>query len=460
MPTKRLDPTVLRTVSERLHEKQTYSEISKELSVSKGIVCKIAKRVAPLYQQAIIDGEWVDDTMLAKWMYPSPEDNIDFHRIDYYSRAGLSLDFIHSNREWLAIQVSIGYAQLCARLKQWRVAIPDYSAALCQPGEICFIRDCGISLPLATVASKRDLHRYDVVVGMLPTSGFCVLELCKQESPLEIAETVQNMLSCFGASPKRLDITLTTCAEPDFKAFDLHYNTKTIVRTAPRKRVRPGEILLLEIIEWVTRQLKRQLLTNTYQVKNLLDKLAMGWNQQQMPEHGEYIANAFLELDRQFMHELSIEPFTFKIEKVATVGHDNHIKHNHHHYSVPYHFIGEKLQVVVTAKTVQISSDGVLVAEHRLSDEKGYSTTESHMYQGTGYDDRQYTPQRLINWAREFGPDVARWAKRRLDQALYPEYAFRSIMTYLSRGQDPNFKHLMNSQCKQANIHGRLNPQK
>lgn len=51
MPTKRLAPKTLRAICERLHDKQIYSAISRELSVSKGTVCKIAKKVAPLYKE-------------------------------------------------------------------------------------------------------------------------------------------------------------------------------------------------------------------------------------------------------------------------------------------------------------------------------------------------------------------------------------------------------------------------
>src|SRR5205085_10421501 len=87
----------------------------------------------------------------------------------------------------------------------------------------------------------------------------------------------------------------------------------------------------------------------------------------------------------------------------ATVAPDIHIRVGKALYSVPWRFIGQKVDARATATTVQIFTNGELLATHRAI-ARGKQTDNSH-YPPEKIAFRMRTPVWCRNRAEEIGPN-------------------------------------------------------
>lgn len=459
MPTKRLTPVQLRDVCEGLHQKYSQRTIGSKLSLSTGVVSKIAIKVYPHYKDALGNGEWIPDSQLMEWMYPVPASIDDtFRVVNYYKQAGLPLSFIHEHRDWLRIPITTGYSQLCDGYKKWREGAPKDSAVHGVPGELCIIRNCGFSLQLLSERKGSKSAKYDLVIALLPVSGFCAFGLFDKSSQYDFVGVVQKLFGTFGAVPRRLDVTVQGVAKPDLTKFDRHYGTQSVVRRGSLKRARVGESRLFIASDWLAGQLKERQLSTVEQAEKFAYRLTDIWNQQRMEGEYEYACNALLELDRQHMLELPSSGFIYTVEKTLRVSFDNHVKYGGVYYSVPYRLIEKTVMLVASCQCVKLYDGGELVAEHSPNSVFTYSTHREHMYSGPEFSDkRNFTPQRFRRWGRKFGHSVRRWVQLRLAERPFPEQSFRLIMRVLNEG-DSSRAASLNERCRRANNKGNRYP--
>ena len=83
----------------------------------------------------------------------------------------------------------------------------------------------------------------------------------------------------------------------------------------------------------------------------------------------------------------------------ARVNIDYHIEVDRHYYSVPYQLIHERLDVRLTATTLEVFFKGRRVASHRRSYITGRHTTLPEHMPKAHQKYLEWTPSRLIRWA-------------------------------------------------------------
>ena len=70
----------------------------------------------------------------------------------------------------------------------------------------------------------------------------------------------------------------------------------------------------------------------------------------------------FQELDRPALRPLPDRPYEFATWRLATVNIDYHVEVERHYYSVPYQLAGQRCEVRVTARVVEVHFRGRRVA--------------------------------------------------------------------------------------------------
>src|SRR6266511_3776702 len=112
----------------------------------------------------------------------------------------------------------------------------------------------------------------------------------------------------------------------------------------------------------------------------------------------------FERLDQSQLRPLPAEPFVYGEWKLgARVSIDYHVELHGHYYSVPYALIHELVDACLTATTVELFHRGQRVAAHVRSVVRGRHTTEpAHMPKAHQHH-LEWTPSRLITWARTIG---------------------------------------------------------
>jgi transposase len=128
-------------------------------------------------------------------------------------------------------------------------------------------------------------------------------------------------------------------------------------------------------------------------------------------------------------------PFELATWGKATVNIDYHVALDHHFYSVPYSLVHKQLETRLTANTVELFDQGKRVAAHVRSYLRGKFTTLAEHRPKSHQRYLQWTPGRLIEWARKTGPLCARVVEQILKDKPHPEMGFRSCVGILRLGK-------------------------
>jgi hypothetical protein len=95
------------------------------------------------------------------------------------------------------------------------------------------------------------------------------------------------------------------------------------------------------------------------------------------------------------------------IDKV-TVNIDYHVAVDNHFYSVPYSLIHRQLEVRLTEQTVELFYEGKRVAAHCRSHLRGKFTTLDKHRPKSHQRYLEWTPSRVVEWARKTGPQCGK----------------------------------------------------
>ena len=122
--------------------------------------------------------------------------------------------------------------------------------------------------------------------------------------------------------------------------------------------------------------------------------------------------SAFEAIDRPAMKPLPPTRYDFAEWKTAIVNIDYHVDAEGHYYSVPHRLVKQKVEVRITATTVECFYHGKRVAAHLRSWLRGRHTTVGEHMPDAHRKHLEWTPGRLLNWALSIGPatrDVVQW---------------------------------------------------
>lgn len=135
--------------------------------------------------------------------------------------------------------------------------------------------------------------------------------------------------------------------------------------------------------------------------------------------------------DRPQAQALPERSYQYAEWRVATVNIDYHIEVERHYYSVPFRLLREKLDVRITAGTVEAFLKGERVAAHiRSFVPYGHTTLKEHM-PPSHQKYLEWTPSRIVSWAEKIGPQTAELVQTIIQSRAYPEQAYRSCLGIL-----------------------------
>jgi transposase len=136
----------------------------------------------------------------------------------------------------------------------------------------------------------------------------------------------------------------------------------------------------------------------------------------------------FETLDRPSALPLPQRPYEYAEWYQARVNIDYHITVDEHYYSVPYQLLRQKLDVRLTATTIEAFQKGVRVAAHARAYAKGgYTTLSEHMpSEHRSY--AEWSPDRFIRWAAKIGEATAQLVTRVLANRSYPEQTYKACL--------------------------------
>jgi transposase len=143
----------------------------------------------------------------------------------------------------------------------------------------------------------------------------------------------------------------------------------------------------------------------------------------------------FESLEKDQLLPLPALPFELATWTQAKVNIDYHVAVDLHFYSVPAHLIHRQLDVRLTERAVELFLEGKRVAAHVRSHQRGKFTTLDEHRPKSHQRYLEWTPGRMVQWARQTGPQCAQLVEHILESKPHPEQGFRSALGLIRLGK-------------------------
>ena len=157
----------------------------------------------------------------------------------------------------------------------------------------------------------------------------------------------------------------------------------------------------------------------------------------------------FESLDKPHAISLPALDFEFAEWKHAKININYHITFAKHDYSVPYTFVGKKLDIKATAKIIEIFYKSKRIASHVRSYKEFESTTKLEHMPKTHQQYLQWTPERILEYATKFGIHVRELVELILLGHKFPEKGYRACLGII-RLENKFGKERLNCACERA----------
>lgn len=336
------------------------------------------------------------------------------------------------------------YSQFCRRYRRWRkqnrLSMPQEHKS----GEKAFVDYAGMKISIYKRGTDEVSFLASIFVGALGASSYTYAEASRSEDLSSWLGAHCRMLRFFGGVPElvvpdnlKTGVTKPCYYEPDlnpsYHALAEHYGTCVLPTRVRKPKDKAKVESAVQVVERrILAKLRDRRFYSLAELNTAIAMLLAELNERSTKRFPESRKALFEQLDRPALRPLPAQPFAFAQEKQAKVSIDYHICFEKHFYSVPHHLIGERVQLRVSEKTIEVLHRGQRIALHlRSSKLWGYSTCPEHMPPSHKAMKERWTPERLINWARKFGPATAEMTERILSSRLHPQQAYRSVLGLL-----------------------------
>jgi len=223
---------------------------------------------------------------------------------------------------------------------------------------------------------------------------------------------------------------------PAYADLAAHYKT-AVLPARPRKprdkaKVEAGVLIAKR---WILAKLRHRIFHTLAEMNAAIAQLLEPLNARLLRKAKKSRRDLFEELDRPAALPLPDAPYEFAEWKLATVNLDYHIEVDAHYYSVPYRLLRQKVDVRLTATTVEAFLKGERVAAHARSHVHHAHTTLAGHMPAEHQRFTEWSPSRFIAWAEKTGPAAKTVVERILGSRMLVEHGYRGCLGVLRLGK-------------------------
>lgn len=333
-------------------------------------------------------------------------------------------------------------------------------------GEKLFIDYAGHTMPVIN-RHTGEITETQIFVAVMGASNYTFAEATASQSLPDWIGSHRRAFEFFGGVtellvPDNLKSGVKTPHryEPDmnptYNDMAQHYGVAVIPARVRRPKDKAKAEVGVQIVErWILAALRHHTFFSLHQLNRRIAELLVHLNNRPFRKLPGSRRSQFDALDRPALQPLPANPYIYADWKKVRVNIDYHVEVDKHYYSVPYSLVKQELDVRFTVNTVECFHRNQRVASHARSYRIGHHTTlrghmpESHRQYG------DWSPERLVRWARQYGSCTAEVVTCILQARRHPEQGYRSCLGILrlekTYGQDR-----LEAACQRALLLGTL----
>jgi transposase len=360
-------------------------------------------------------------------------------------RTGVTLRLLHE--EYLEQHPDgYGYTQFCRHYHAWLARQQLVMRQEHRAGEKLFVDYSG-KKPHIVDGKTGERVEVELFVAVLGASNYTYVEATlTQKSPQWIGSHVR-ALGYLGGVPGALvpdqlrsGVSAPCRYEPGiqstYEALAQHYGTAVVPARPGKARDKAKvEVGVLIAQRWILARLRHQTFFSLDELNQRIAELVEDLNAREMKGYRASRRDLFEKIDRPALKTLPSEPFVYGEWQHAKVNIDYHIDVEGHFYSLHHGLVHQRVEVWLTATTVEIFRRSVRLDSYLRSYHRGgFSTRTEHM-PSAHREHAAWTPSRILDWAAKTGPQTAALARAILDERRHPEQGYRSCLGLLRLGK-------------------------
>jgi transposase len=334
------------------------------------------------------------------------------------------------------------YSWFCEAYRAWTGQLDVVMRQEHRAGERLFVDYAG---QCAEVVDRHtgEVRRAQVFVAVLGASSYTYAEATWTQSlPDWIGSHVRAFAFFGGVSeavvPDNLKSAVTKAhryepeLNPTYADLARHYGVAVVPARARRPRDKAKAEVGVQLVErWILAVLRQRTFFSLAELNREIARLLALLNERPFKKLPGSRRSWFEQLDQPALRPLPEVPYEFAEWKQVRVNIDYHVEIKGHYYSVPHTLVRRVLQARISAHTIECFHKGQRVASHLRSELKGRHTTVPEHMPPAHRQYAEWTPQRLIRWAEQVGPDTARVIERILQSRPLPQQGFRTCLGIL-----------------------------
>jgi transposase len=288
------------------------------------------------------------------------------------------------------------YSVFCDQYRRWLARQELVLRQNHSPGEKLFVDYAGQTLPVVDRYSG-EIQPAQIFVAVLGCSNYTFACATRSQCLSDWLDAHVQALEFFGGVP--LAIVLDNLKSgvkrshryepeinPSYQDFAEHYDLAILPARVRKPRDKAKvEAGVLVVERWILARLRNRTFFSLGELNSAISQLLEALNTRAFKKLTGSRRSRFEELDKPAMRALPARRYEFAEWKKAKVHPDYHIEVARAYYSVPYRFIGQRVDVRLSARAVEIFHDGELIAAHPRARERGKRSTR-----------RVHRPQRHI----------------------------------------------------------------
>ena len=334
-------------------------------------------------------------------------------------------------------------------------------------GDKLFIDYSGLTMAIVDQITG-DISKAQIFVCVLGASGYTFVHATQTQSTKDFIRSHVLAFNFYGGVPNILVPDNLKAAvishkkgvvklNESYADMSRHYG----VAIEPARPYKPQDKSKVElgvkaIQRWILMRLRHHTFFSVDELNQQINLLLDSYNNKIIRRLGKSRTELFETFDKPALHPLRANSYIYKEFKTATVGVDYHIELDGSGYSVPFLYLGKKVDITYSETSVLIALDGETIAHHpKLSHPYQDSTLLEHMPRDHQYQHEKWNPRRILNWANSMGANTTALMQSIMDSRTHQVRGYRSCMAILSfsKTYGTHALEMVSSVALELNIH-------
>ncbi|WP_025127166.1 IS21 family transposase [Pseudomonas sp. PH1b] len=342
----------------------------------------------------------------------------------------------------LAHSQGFQYSWFCEHYHLWAAKVDVAMRQEHRAGEKLFVDYAGQTAPVID-RQTGEICQAQIFVAVLGASSYTFAEATWSQTLPDWLGSHARCLAFFGGAPQllvpdnlRSGVTKAHRYEPDinpsYRDLAEHYGVAVVPARARKPKDKAKVEVGVQVVErWILAALRNRQFFSLDELNTAIALLLDRLNQKPFKKLPGSRRSAFESIDQPALQALPEPPYVYAEWKKVRVHIDYHVEVDGHFYSVPYQLVKHQLEVRLTAQTVECFHANQRVASHLRSQHKGHHTTQTEHMPKSHREHAEWTPQRLIRWTEQTGPNTAGVIAYILERRIHPQHGFRVCLGIL-----------------------------